>query len=111
MIWRPDTCGCVLEYDGANDPKNLIRAINRCPDHPDDAVTLTDNQLKNYAVNKVEEVLKTVDPSVAPAEIRWRFDRERRMVVSCPQRLSITSQKRQEVETELGRINNRIVFE
>lgn len=61
MIWRPDTCGCRLEFDGINDKDHFTRCIERCPAH--EALTdeeimmsvLAENKTKNRVLHHILE--------------------------------------------------------
>ena len=51
MIWRPDTCECVLEYTGVPfDNNSFVRAHKTCPKHTSDPQQAhRDNQAINIA--------------------------------------------------------------
>ena len=105
MIWKPDTCACVLEYNGANTPANFVRAISRCADHSTDATTLDDNQLKNRAAQAAAAwVAAQKDPSVVPEDITWRFDAARTCFVKAPARVSLTGQERAALRSAVRQI-------
>lgn len=56
MRWRPDTCGCYVEYEGELTPSSIIEFINICPahaflqtDHERAVAVYTENTNKNRA--------------------------------------------------------------
>ena len=106
MIWKPDTCGCELEYDGGNDPAKLTRVIRRCPDHASPEDAYTDNVLKNQAVCKVAEVL--AGKGVTAEELAWAFDGARKVAVLVPARIAMTPAERTTLLAELAKISPRI---
>ena len=92
--WKPDTCGCILEYEFDADASEDVRVhtptrtVKACEHHPDtgDVVAhhdsvLAENQMKNRAW---EEVKSKVDPAVK-AEVAWAFDQDRKLVITLPE--------------------------
>lgn len=72
MIWKPDTCDCELEYNGANSPENFVRSIKTCAKHASVSgqahaqAVLERNQTKNKA--------DTIIRNDFPIEPRWSYD-------------------------------------
>ena len=33
MIWKPDSCFCILQFNGENTKKNFVKFINKCKLH------------------------------------------------------------------------------
>lgn len=88
--WRPDTCGCevILAWDDADpDTDHTPVFVTPCPAHDDgsgDPVTgpaiLAENRGKNRAIAALQEHA----PGLKSEEIRYRFDSQRRLVLSAP---------------------------
>jgi hypothetical protein len=111
LRWRPDTCSCVLEYNGSNEKANLAKVVNLCPSHANADEAHDDNILKNRAVGKVHEAVVAKDPSVGPEEISWRFDRNRQLFLKVPSRTTLNVAERVLVQTELTQLSAKVVLE
>lgn len=91
-VWRPDTCGCILEFefdadtteqDRIHTPTQTIRAcehhqiadVKECHD-----VVLEENVRKNVVLNSV---LDQVAPELQK-DVSWSFDEKREVVISVP---------------------------
>jgi hypothetical protein len=107
MIWKPDTCDCVLEYNGTNSPQNFTRANRLCAAHATADAAFADNLLKNHAINTVE----TLVPGVKADEVAWRFDAQRKVIVTLPARVTLLQASRVALETELAKVSLRVVLE
>lgn len=92
-IWKPDTCGCILEFEfDADEPAGTrvhtpTECKRACLHHPNDEghvkhyeKVLKENQLKNRAL---EDVKTQVDPSVKD-KVEWSFDEDRNVVITLP---------------------------
>lgn len=92
--WRPDTCGCVLEFEfDADEPEETrvhtpTKVVKACQHHPDGAgpeahhaAVLAENQLKNRALN---EVLAQI-PDELKKDVSWSLDAERKVIISVPE--------------------------
>lgn len=115
MIWRPDTCGCVLEYsdDGrGNVPENLVRVLRACPAHPvlSAHAVMAENQTKNYTLGQLALrapalTRRVTDASGQPGDVideskvAWRFDAQRQLVIDAP---SLTAAEKAALETALA---------
>lgn len=88
MIWRPDTCGCVLEYSGRNDvPANFVRAIVACPAHPaaQGETVLVENQIRQQMMEQIVRrapQLATLGGVVDESKVSFSFDANRDLVIS-----------------------------
>ena len=96
LRWSPDTCKCVLEYDGQSNGVPASRIVKSCKEHetlvtPEDLhdAVLSENVLKNITGSKLKDVPEMVgtvvdndgaylDPS------KWEFDKDRNLVINCP---------------------------
>lgn len=92
--WRPDTCGCVLEYEFDADAPEDTRVhtptacLNACAAHPDasdiaahHASVLAENVKKNTAINEVKSQLSEADAKA----VAWSFDEARNLTITVPQ--------------------------
>lgn len=78
--WYPDTCGCVLTYEG-----DVIyrETVVRCPAHvslvgpPLFNTVLEENQRKNQAL----AIAQGVSPAIRAEDYQWSFDAQRRLRV------------------------------
>jgi hypothetical protein len=77
--WRPDTCGCEIEY---SDPDmKIIRVHQRCAKHDgahDDAAhfetVLAHNRKKNIVHNAIGEHLKSIGSVITPDMFATHYD-------------------------------------
>lgn len=80
-LWRPDTCGCEIEY---SDPDmNVLKVHNRCNKHDglhDDAshfdMVLSHNRKKNSVHNVVIDHLNSTNSKVVPSMVSTFYDDE-----------------------------------
>lgn len=103
--WRPDTCGCVLEYDWDDeapfDPVTNWTAVKSCDahagtEHLEQTTVLKENQHKNRIVNELVSEFPQlrrkrfnmetgeVEEEMDPNKLRWSFNDQRELVVSLP---------------------------
>lgn len=85
--WRPDTCDCVIDFDGHNpDGTQNVISISKCAAHSSDALAhktvLDENQSKNKAIGQ----LLTDNPEMKgrESEVLFTFDAKRDVVLSLP---------------------------
>jgi hypothetical protein len=91
--WRPDTCGCTLEYswDSEDDPEARTHTPVRaepCEAHAahtkEDVcyeAVLAENQGKNIFIGEIhKEIPAVADPSLV-ADVVWSFDADRKLVI------------------------------
>lgn len=89
--WRPDTCGCEIEYEWddavpADARDHRARRVSACPAHVDADLgnafgkAMADNVKKNRAV----AALLAHDPSLSPRDIGFAFDDQRTLRLSAP---------------------------
>lgn len=90
--WRPDTCECVLQYDGIDEQGEYINpvlikhcekhkalgdlglaAFHRCKD---------DNQFKNQSIAALEEL------GHSPEEIGFEYDNDFKLTLKLPSRVA-----------------------
>lgn len=100
--WSPDTCKCVLEYDGIAEDGTYINPVivNLCQDHhalnlPSAQAhfdrTKDDNQFKNQSITALAEL------GHAPEEIDFAYDKEFNLTLKLPQR--VNAQARQTAQS------------
>lgn len=85
--WKPDTCGCVIEFDGHNpDGTQNVISFQRCKDHESDVdapkKVLDENQSKNKAIGKLVE--DHPEMKGRESEVLCTFDAKRDVVLSLP---------------------------
>lgn len=100
IIWRPDTCECILEYNGSNEPANFIKAFAQCPFHAGDAQGQTahgENVFKNVAVTKVVETVTKLKPE----DVEWSYDAQRKLKLVIP---GINATEKTAIETEMAKL-------
>lgn len=120
MIWKPDTCTCVLEYNGTNSPANFVRAINRCADHAadvDSSMIVTENVSKNQVLDKlaaVQKLQRTVTDAkgaqsieLDDTKIAWSFDKNRNLVIDAP---DLTPLEKVAVLVELKKVTQKVAI-
>lgn len=85
--WRPDTCGCVIDYEWNDDvdenarQHTFARVLSRCAAHTSGpaaqvwAVVTEENTRKNRALARTQEIVGVDTPT------EWRFDAQRILVV------------------------------
>ena len=88
-LWRPDTCGCELEYSwddeirGVENTMKLYKVHKRCPAHVEEdplMAVLEENQRKNRALSEIldffpQQLGKDVKDEKGKFAGRW-FERE-----------------------------------
>lgn len=85
MIWRPDTCECVIEYVSTNEDADFQQVNNHCSEHQGltgveiHAAVLAENRLKNVSVNEVAKLT-----GASPEEIKYTFDPQRKLSIEAP---------------------------
>lgn len=92
-LWKPDTCGCEIEYQWdssvpQDERVHTLSTIFRCPLHENVShaeayqAVLDENKSKNMAIgvlcDNVEKLRNRAE------EVRWRFDQDRNVVISHP---------------------------
>lgn len=100
MIWKPDTCECVIEFDGVNDEDHLVSVIQKCSEHQalTDGQTChavlaenkTRNRLVHHLVENITEISESFTGEDGVGRRRFRtgrapqfsFDQNRKIVVS-----------------------------
>ncbi len=88
--WTPDTCDCQVVYetdtDKPNDPPVLKRIIKEEKSFEgDDGATMFSKILdENKRKNIIFGEAKKINPDLTPEEFHYRFDSERKLVVSAP---------------------------
>lgn len=97
--WRPDTCGCELDYEwerGSNEDTRIHTPVgfkacighnHHTDPHQHYAQVLEENQRKNKVVNLLGETM-----AVKSSEFSFEFDDDRNLIVSHSQ-LSVTHVK------------------
>ncbi len=85
--WKPDTCKCVIEFDGHNpDGSQNVISISKCPEHASDVKAeksvLDENQSKNKAIGKLVE--DNPEMKGRESEVLCTFDSKRDVVLSLP---------------------------
>ena len=118
MIWKPDTCKCVLEYNGSNDPANFTGGT-LCPFHQtdsDSSKVLEENTRKNKALGELAKepklqkdafiegkIEKVLDESL----VSWSFDENRELIIDVP---TLTLAEKTKVLGDLSKISPEIKF-
>ena len=90
--WKPDTCKCVLEYDGIDENGDYINPVlvAQCDEHKalgHSGVhafhrSKEDNQLKNVSIAALEELGHN------PTEIDFAYDKDFNLSLKLPSRES-----------------------
>lgn len=101
-LWRPDTCGCEIEYQWDDSVPldqrvHSVSKINKaCPVHAHHgnkeahyADILDENTSKNKAVGLLVKTFKKLDGG--ENEVTWRFNEDRSIVLSHP---SLTAEEK-----------------
>ena len=55
MIWKPDSCLCILQFNGENTKKNFVKFINKCKLHDKVEQVIKHNQDLNLKYNSETE--------------------------------------------------------
>lgn len=118
-VWRPDTCGCAVEYDNLG---VYVKTVKACPAHALSAGSsqhltklLGENRLKNNVLNDIsKEVGISLEPKTEAEKIaldellkkyEYKFDATRKLVVSHPD-LNVT-----DMDTKLkAKYGNNVEF-
>lgn len=90
-LWRPDTCGCEIEYSwddtvAQEDRVHDLHSIKKCPIHQGDfdatayGKVKDENQSKNFAIGLMVKTIAKLDGG--QNEIKWRFDENRNVILS-----------------------------
>lgn len=72
MIWKPDTCGCVIQETNEH---VVVKIIKACQEHPYTTdkehyqTVLADNQNKNIIVSKLVDILALKDAE----DVVWNY--------------------------------------
>lgn len=61
-VWRPVTCDCVIEYDGA---KRFLRALAKCPKH--------EKYMGNELLTNVVKDNRKITKDSKPKKHWWSF--------------------------------------
>jgi hypothetical protein len=76
--WSPDTCGCVIDYDGN---LNVIAVVTKCAKHADTLhdkhhfdTVLTHNRKKNHVHNALVEHMKEIGSNGSENMIAVAYD-------------------------------------
>lgn len=116
MIWKPDTCDCVLEYNGSNDPANFIGGT-LCAFHQADADSskvLVENTTKNKALGELSKEPKLQKDTFVDGKLEkvldeslvsWSFDENRELVLGIP---SLTLAENTKLLGDLSAISPKI---
>lgn len=90
--WKPDTCDCILEYDGINEDGSYVNPviIQTCPDHEKLGLLAEqkfhrckeDNQFKNRSIAALEELGHN------PEEVGFAYDKDFILTLKLPSRIS-----------------------
>lgn len=85
--WKPDTCRCVIEFDGHNpDGSQNVVSILKCAEHISDVKAhesvLDENQSKNKAIGKLIE--DNPEMSGRESDVLVIFDFKRDIKLSLP---------------------------
>ena len=85
--WKPDTCNCVIEFDGHNpDGTQNVTSISKCAEHVSDALAhktvLDENQSKNKAIGSL--IADNPEMKGRESEVLFTFDAKRDIVLSLP---------------------------
>jgi hypothetical protein len=89
--WKPDTCGCILEYDWDDSlPDNdrictLSKVISQCPEHSRISTGLDIyNQVlrENRAKNRALALAQSINNEISLDDYLWSFKTDRRLSVS-----------------------------
>lgn len=116
MIWKPDTCDCVLEYNGSNDPANFIGGT-LCAFHQNDADSskvLGENVTKNKALGELAKEPKLqkdafidgkLEKVLNESLVSWSFDANRELVIDTP---TLTGAEKTKALSDLTKIDPKI---
>ena len=111
--WRPDTCGCEIEYewdDSISDDQrvhSVKNILHPCKAHKNlDSVThyntiLEENTEKNKLVGKVIEL----DDSLTHKHIEWSYDEQRKIKLSINKESSLS---KSDLKKELVKITDKV---
>jgi hypothetical protein len=89
--WRPDTCGCVLEYTWDSDlPQesrtHTVHSVAKCPAHSTLTIEEAWGQVKdeNETKNQAIGLLVKEHPELEPHEIAWNIKEDRNVEIILP---------------------------
>jgi hypothetical protein len=113
--WHLVTCRCVLQYDGidANGQWTNLTVLAACADHAvsGTAVAIDENLRVSKAVLKAHEMLAGAGLSSKAAEIGWRYDAGRRLLLKVPVPVSVPGGLRAQIDNALRTIHPLIELE
>jgi len=91
--WKPDTCGCVLEFEfdaDAPDSERVVtptQVVKACAHHPLGTTVkenydkvLDENQRKNFSIKELVDQV----PELKSEDIKFSFDDDRTLVLKLP---------------------------
>lgn len=120
--WKPDTCGCDLEYewddavplkDRVHSIKNISKACDAHKNIVDAAQhfneVVTENANKNKAIAAVCEKAKELDSVITSDDIKWRIDAQRNIIITAPVALALMDTTT--LKSDLGKISNKVILE
>ena len=57
--WQPDTCVCILEYEGTDIPANFIKYLQRCDLHKSLTGTTLETAVRsqNTSINAITDLM------------------------------------------------------
>ena len=116
--WRPDTCGCEIDYKWDTDKPAEMRThtvvrAKKCNLHSGGMAEVyesekTENTTKNKIVNKImedseiaEDVLGEGRKTKPGIEVKWSFDDNRKLEVEI---LGINQSKKDLIKIEIGKV-------
>lgn len=123
MLWKPDTCKCQIEYNGANSPENFVKIIKTCQAHTgatDLAQILhNENTSKNKALGIIQEkhselTDQTVDDEgnitvkfKKSKEPTWYFDQDRKIHIV----VDVKSEDKVSLKEETDKLSQEVIFD
>jgi hypothetical protein len=113
--WHLVTCRCVLQYDGidANGQLVNLKSLATCADHAASgtAVAIDENLRVSKAIIKAHELLAGAIVGVKAADIGWRYDVGRRLLLKAPATVLVPSGLRAQIDNALRTIHPLIELE
>jgi hypothetical protein len=112
-IWKPDTCGCEIEYtwDDSVTQEERVHTFKKhnkvCNSHQNKSgevlytQVLGENQGKNKALGKITEHFPELTEDVKQGLVKWSFDANRKLKIEVSDKAK-AAQIKIKLDSELG---------